>query len=235
MATKCESDSEYSNALQKAKGKPILIDFFATWCGPCKMIEPELEKLATQYSKTIAFIKVDVEHCKAAVQQFGIRAMPTFVALSPDQKEYKRTQGADVAVLKEMCAELSKKFPGFETFSGKAHTLSDNSGPKKDVVDLSSMADLVENISLKTDEKEKEKESVTVQLVISAGEKKTIKMPASVTILQLYGHVKYLTMKNNPQEKPFQLLAGFPQPLLEPNLTVKEAEVNGVRITIKWI
>ncbi|ETO36091.1 hypothetical protein RFI_00976 [Reticulomyxa filosa] len=181
---KCQSDSDYSNALQKAKGKPVLIDFFATWywghtkkkCGPCKAIEPELEKLAKQYAKEIAFIKVDVDQCRGVAKQFGIRAMPTFVSLSADKNEYQRLQGADVEKLKALCAELTQKFQSFQSFSGKAHTLKDTGSEKnqKEAVDLSSMADLVENLSLKDDQKDKE--GITVQLIMSGGEKKLSKL-----------------------------------------------------------
>lgn len=54
----------------------VLVDFFATWCGPCKMIAPVLEKLSAQYS-TVNFVKVDVDESGDIAQRYGIQSIPT--------------------------------------------------------------------------------------------------------------------------------------------------------------
>ncbi|HLD51575.1 thioredoxin [candidate division WWE3 bacterium RIFOXYC1_FULL_40_10] len=70
-----------------------LIDFYADWCGPCKMMSPVLEKLEKTYSAKVEFKKVDVEADGAMSAKFGIQSIPTFV-LVKDDKEIDRRMGA---------------------------------------------------------------------------------------------------------------------------------------------
>mmetsp|Transcript_989 Transcript_989/g.797 ORF Transcript_989/g.797 Transcript_989/m.797 type:complete len:86 (+) Transcript_989:117-374(+) len=60
-----------------SEGKVVMIDFTATWCGPCKMISPEFERLSGEYTD-ITFVKVDVDANSDAAAKCEISAMPTF-------------------------------------------------------------------------------------------------------------------------------------------------------------
>lgn len=60
-----------------AQGKPMVVDFWATWCGPCKKIGPYIEELAEQYSDTVIIGKVDVDENDGLAIRFGIRNIPT--------------------------------------------------------------------------------------------------------------------------------------------------------------
>lgn len=64
--------------LMKAGSTLVVIDFYATWCGPCKMIGPQVENLAQERSDVI-FLKVDVDECEDIVDEYRINSMPTFV------------------------------------------------------------------------------------------------------------------------------------------------------------
>ncbi len=59
--------------------KPMLIDFYASWCGPCKMIAPILEELATEYGEQIDIFKVDTEKEQELAAVFGIKSIPSLL------------------------------------------------------------------------------------------------------------------------------------------------------------
>ncbi|RZA33252.1 MAG: thioredoxin TrxA [Lysobacteraceae bacterium] len=58
---------------------PVLVDFWAEWCGPCKMIAPILEEVSQQYAGKLVVAKVDVDANQAVPAQFGIRGIPTLI------------------------------------------------------------------------------------------------------------------------------------------------------------
>ncbi|KAJ3115550.1 Cytoplasmic thioredoxin isoenzyme 2 [Phlyctochytrium bullatum] len=74
-------------------GKVVVVDFFATWCGPCRVIAPKFEEFSQTYS-TAVFVKVDVDDVPAVAESCGIRAMPTFQIYKDGQK-VKEVVGAD--------------------------------------------------------------------------------------------------------------------------------------------
>ncbi|XP_066249501.1 UBX domain-containing protein 4 isoform X1 [Euwallacea similis] len=87
------SKYDLENRLKSANSRLVLIDFFATWCGPCRMIAPELERMAKEFPNVV-FLKVDVDESGDISREYGITAMPTFVFLK-NRREVSRVQGAD--------------------------------------------------------------------------------------------------------------------------------------------
>ena len=63
----------------KAAEQPLVIDFWAEWCGPCRMISPFIDELATEYEGKVTICKCDVDSCDDIVSQFRVRNIPTIV------------------------------------------------------------------------------------------------------------------------------------------------------------
>jgi len=74
-------DSEIS-----ASDKPVLVDFGATWCGPCKILAPIVEKLADEYAGKYKICKVDIDEAPSVTAKFGIRGVPTVLVFKNGQK-----------------------------------------------------------------------------------------------------------------------------------------------------
>jgi len=62
-----------------AAGAPVMIDFWATWCGPCRMLSPTVDDLATEYDGRVTVAKCNVDDCEDLASRFGIRNIPTIL------------------------------------------------------------------------------------------------------------------------------------------------------------
>ncbi len=81
--------SEFKELINK--DQPILVDFFAEWCGPCKMQAPILEDLKKRVKDEATIIKVDVDKNPAVAAQFGIRSVPTLMIFKNGTVKWKRS------------------------------------------------------------------------------------------------------------------------------------------------
>jgi thioredoxin 1 len=78
------TDSNFDQEVLKSP-VPVLVDFWAEWCGPCKMVAPILDELASEYDRRIKIGKVDIDSCQGLAAQYGIRAIPTLLIFTQGQ------------------------------------------------------------------------------------------------------------------------------------------------------
>jgi thioredoxin len=76
MAVQHATDSTFEQ-LVLANERPVVVDFWASWCGPCRLVAPELEKLASKYEGVVDVVKVDVDANPGLSMAFGIQSIPT--------------------------------------------------------------------------------------------------------------------------------------------------------------
>ena len=78
------SDGSFESEVIKAK-HPVLVDFWAQWCGPCKAIAPVLEDLSQEYAGKVKIVKLDVDNNPATPPKFGVRGIPTLILFQDGQ------------------------------------------------------------------------------------------------------------------------------------------------------
>jgi thioredoxin 1 len=71
--------ADFDAALEKAGDKPVMVDFFAEWCGPCKMAAPIIDELSGEYAGKAEVYKVDVDTEQEVAQRFGVMSIPTVI------------------------------------------------------------------------------------------------------------------------------------------------------------
>jgi thioredoxin 1 len=75
------TDDAFQDELVKAGDKPVFIDFYADWCGPCQMAAPIVEKLAAEYADKVVIAKLNVDENPQTAQQFGVMSIPTVIIM----------------------------------------------------------------------------------------------------------------------------------------------------------
>src|SRR6478752_10192427 len=105
-ATAVVTDDSFSQDVLTSS-TPVLVDFWATWCGPCKMIAPVLEEIASEKAGELKVVKLDVDANPATARDFQVVSIPTLI-LFKDGEPVKRIVGAKgkAALLKELADAL---------------------------------------------------------------------------------------------------------------------------------
>lgn len=98
------TDNNFEELLQS--GQPLVVDFWATWCGPCKQIGPFIEELASEYEGKVTIGKCDIEDNDDLVAKFGIRNVPTVLFIKDGQVIDKQVGAATKTVFQSKIEAL---------------------------------------------------------------------------------------------------------------------------------
>ena len=94
------TDEDFEVEILKSE-KPVLVDFWAAWCGPCKAIAPTIEALAKEYAGQIRVAKLDVDNNPKSAMKFGIKAIPTMIMFKDGEVSDQITGAVGKAQLEE--------------------------------------------------------------------------------------------------------------------------------------
>ncbi len=95
------NDLNFDESVVKAD-QPVLVDFSATWCGPCKQIEPFVKQLADEYAGQVKVVKVDIDESPGTAAKYGIRGVPTLKMFKGGQVIAEQVGAAPKAKLAEL-------------------------------------------------------------------------------------------------------------------------------------
>ena len=99
MATTSVSDSDFDAQVLKSD-KPVLVDFWAEWCGPCKMIGPSLEEISEELGEQVDIVKLNIDDHPDTPAKYGVRGIPTMILFKNGEVADTKVGAAPKAQLK---------------------------------------------------------------------------------------------------------------------------------------
>ena len=84
---------------------PVLVDFFATWCGPCRMLSPVLESVSEDYEGKVKFVKLDVDEASDIAKDYSVMSIPTLIIIKNGEEVAKQVGALGAEALEEWIDE----------------------------------------------------------------------------------------------------------------------------------
>ncbi|MBQ8002462.1 MAG: thioredoxin [Clostridia bacterium] len=84
---------------------PVVVDFFATWCGPCRMLSPVLESVAEDYEDKVKFVKLDVDDAPDIAREYSVMSIPTLIIIKNGEEVAKNVGAMGAEALEEWIDE----------------------------------------------------------------------------------------------------------------------------------
>ena len=104
MSTVKVTDQTFEQDVLKSD-KPVLVDFWAEWCGPCRAIAPSLEELSTEFAGKLNIVKVNIDENPLTPSQFGVRGIPTLILFKDGKPAATKVGAMPKSALKSWIAE----------------------------------------------------------------------------------------------------------------------------------
>jgi thioredoxin 2 len=112
-------DADFGEVAEQAS-LPVLVDLWATWCGPCRMVSPALEKVAADLAGRIKLVKVDIDRSPGLARRFDVQAVPTLLVLDHGRQVARQTGAAPANALRRWVDEsLSASHGSADPASGR--------------------------------------------------------------------------------------------------------------------
>ena len=104
MSVVLATDQNFASEVLQAAG-PVLVDFSATWCGPCKKLEPVVDQIAAEYAGRVKVVKVDVDQSQATAAKYAVMSVPTLIFFRDGQV---RDQAIGVLSKQQLADKLAR-------------------------------------------------------------------------------------------------------------------------------
>jgi len=223
-----KNDSQFESELTKAGKNLVVVDFTASWCGPCKRIAPEYAQFPKKFPQ-VTFLKVDVDDCQELASAHGVNAMPTF-NFYRNKAKVDSLEGADPdGLIAKIKQNIRPDDESGSSFAGKGHTL----GSPQSVANPTSSSDDNEKNEKFANEvihMDPNQPNTTIQIRLSDGSRLTGRFNLSHTI----GDLRLFITTARPQygSVTFSLLTTFPnKELADAEQTIQAAGIMNASIT----
>jgi thioredoxin 1 len=104
-------DATWESAVMNEEDVPVFVDFWAPWCGPCRMVAPVVEQLSEEYAGRVKFVKVNTDESPMVASQYGIRSIPTLAIFYKGEPVNAMMGAGPLGHMRQFVDESLKKVP----------------------------------------------------------------------------------------------------------------------------